>query len=65
MDFSLLDRVLVEVVEPHAVEHNSSLAGSEDSLAGARWAVSKAGENHAFLVTLPDVKRSYIFVATR
>ena len=60
-----LGRVLVEVVEPHAVEHHSSLTGAEDVLVGARWAVSKAGENHAFLVTLPDVKRSYTFVTKR
>jgi hypothetical protein len=62
MDMVPLGRVLVEVVEPHAVEHHSSLTGAEDALVGARWAVSKAGENHAFLVSLPDVKRSYTFI---
>ena len=65
MDMAPLGRVLVEVVEPHAVEHHSSLTGAEDALVSARWAVSKAGENHAFLVTLPDTKRSYTFVTKR
>ena len=64
MDMAPLDRVIVELVEPHTLEHNTSLTG-ENSLAAARWAVSKAGENYAFLVTLPDVRRSYTFVATR
>ena len=67
MDASPLDRVVVEIVEPHSLDHNTSLSGgvSEDTLAVARWAVSKAGENHAFMVTLPDVRRSYTFVTGR
>ena len=55
----------MEAVEPHAIDHNTSFTGGEDASATARWAVSKAGENFAFLVTLPDVKRNYTFVTRR
>ena len=66
MDMSPLDRVLVDTVEPHTLEQSVSLTGGgEDAMAGARWAVSKAGENHAFLMSFPDVKRSYTFITDR
>ena len=64
MDMSPLDRVLTEIVEPHA-DHNASFTGGEDALASARWAVSKVKEENAFLVTLPDLKKSYTFVSER
>lgn len=65
MDMSPLDRVLVETVEPHALDNTSFPGGGEESMAAARWAVSKAGENYAFMMSFPDVKRTYTFVTER
>jgi hypothetical protein len=62
-DMCSLDRVIVEVIEPHALDHNASFTGGgEDALIGAKWAISKAGENFGFFLSFPDVKRSYTFV---
>ena len=62
---SPLDSVTVKKTEASSNKNSLTLTAREDIMTSARGAIVKTGESeeHAFVVTLKKLKKTYIFVA--